>query len=115
MNKDEQDINEFLSEHASAGTAHMMDGAGHWLITRLAYQQILDDLDEKKFDQLAEEAFSLFILSSIQTYHTWATELLAADLRYVQGIILDELIGDLRGRWLEWMVDLKLDFVDNLS
>jgi hypothetical protein len=105
---------ELMLSHSNAGTLHAMDSARHFFVTRLMYEGLTHDIiPEAKFDQLVDEAWAIFILPAITSYHTWLKEVMVPDPEV--DFIIDEILADIRQDWTIEMQAVKTHFLENLA
>lgn len=107
-------VTELMMSHSNAGTLHVMDSARHFFLTRFMYEGLTHDLvTEARYDQLVQEAWSVFILPTILSYHTWLKDVMTPHPEI--DIMVAEIIDDIRDDWVAEMTALKGQFLENLA
>lgn len=107
-------VTELMMSHSNAGTIHIMESARHFFLTRLMYEGLTHDLiPEHRYDQLAEEAWAIFILPAILSYHTWLKDVMVPSPQ-IDSLVAD-IIDDIRQDWTEELSAVKGQFLENLA
>ncbi len=115
MDKERLDqTSEVLAEHSNSGTMHLLSAAQHFLTTRLLYQFIWKGgLSEASYDQLASEAWSIFVSPSIYSFHTWLIEVADPDTQeMMRSNVVDKLINRVRVDWEVWAAETKDEWLE---
>lgn len=110
----EDRIAEYLMTHSNAGTFHTMDSARHFFLTRFMYEGLANDaVTEAQYNLLAEEAWSLFVLPAIQSFHTWLKDIIPASPEMEES--LEEVLAAAYSDWIEEMTSYKSQLLENLA
>lgn len=112
---DEQRLNqtsEVLAEESNAGTLALLSSARHFLTTRLLYQFIWKGgMTEAEFDQLAAEAWHVFIAPALYSFHTWLIEVADPETQeMMKESMVSQLIGHVRHDWDAWADETKQEW-----
>lgn len=84
-----------LAEHSSLGHGHLLNSAYHFLLTRLAHEQLhAGILTRTRIDELTEEAWVIFVQGTLATYKTWLAEVDAAPTPDHFDLILNQSRSD---------------------
>lgn len=107
------DATELMMEHSNSGTFHLLDSASHFFMTRLMCQATDSPPTEAVYNQLVEEAWCLFVLPAIQSYHTWLKDVLPPSSELDDAV--DQILVTLRSDWTESLMELKASMLEDLA